>query len=98
MMRHGRRSGLANTGDIVLGSTDEVRDAMADISKLTGGSSGVGRYSRVFGIDDPNPRVISSADLTLLAAEAADLRARLGDDLSHRAKVFLDRLATVGPA
>jgi hypothetical protein len=84
------------TGEVRLGSADEARGAMADISELTGGSSGGGRWSRVFGVADCSPRVISAADLTLLAAEAADLRATLSEDLSSRSKVFLDRLASLG--
>jgi hypothetical protein len=83
------------SGDIPLGSAEEVRGAMADISRLTGGSSGGGRWSYVFAAAGNESRMISGEELKRLPEEAADLRAAHGDELSERARAFLDRLATL---
>jgi len=83
------------SGSVVLGSTEEVTAAMESIAGVTGGSSGAGRWSHVFGVGYESGRFADGDVVEAIAREAADLRAALGDLADESAKLFLDRLAAL---
>ena len=81
---------------IPIGLQSEVRAACREITDLTGGSSGGGRWSRVFGLMDAHiENACSDSALADIAEEARDLRAAFEDSLPDQARRFLDRLAVL---
>jgi hypothetical protein len=80
-------------GPVNLGPVTDFEAAMSEVRRVTGGSSGRGRWSFVFGLTPHSTTV--PVPPGRLAAEAADLRAELGGFLSEETKRFLDRLAEI---
>lgn len=83
---------LSGGRKVALGSIEEVERALSQVHSATGGSSGRGAWSRVFGLE--------AADLTWLASdagnlgrEAADLLAAAELTLGPEAKELLRRLS-----
>ena len=81
-------------GDLPLGSAEALRRGLRDVARLTGGSSGGGRWSFVFGFDGYglSESIYPQEQLVRIAAEAADIREVLAYQLSDDARAFLDRL------
>ena len=78
---------------VALGSDEELANAQRDMADATGGSSAMGRWSRLFGLgaDDAMPVEWSRQ----LGEEAADFRQTLGHQLDDATILLLDRLAAL---
>jgi hypothetical protein len=84
----GRRVRLLNYAD--------VHAAVKEMTALTGGSSGGGRWSYLWGLDMGEGRdPLSPAVASRLGAEAADFQAACGNRLSRRTKVLLSVIASL---
>lgn len=94
--RHGFTEMALCTADgreIVLGTEEDVRGALAEMAAATGGSSGRGRWSSLFGLKAADAMPTDQADR--LALEAEEFRQLQGITLSERTGVLLDRLAAL---
>jgi len=92
-------------GTLAVGSAESLRRGMEEVSRLTGGSSGGGRFSYVFGFDGHvrSGHVYPEKELLRLAAEAAELLTTLELHLSNSpatqgARTFLETLAALPDA
>jgi len=83
----------ADGREIVLGTEEDVRGALAEMAAATGGSSGRGRWSSLFGLKAEDAMPTDQADR--LALEAEEFRQLQGITLSERTGVLLDRLAAL---
>lgn len=83
----------ADGREIVLGTEEDVRGALAEMAAATGGSSGRGRWSLLFGLEAEDAMPPDLADR--LALEAEEFRQLQGITLSERTRVLLDRLAAL---
>jgi hypothetical protein len=81
--------------EVVVGTSEEVRPAMDEIARLTGGSSGGGRMSYLFGLWDAAraEEAWRGPGMPRLAMDAAYALETLGDQLSDETKAFLRGLA-----
>lgn len=86
----------ADGREVALGTEEELRQALVDMSAATGGSSGMGRWSFLFGLRPE--RAMPSDEVTRLAREAADFQQTCGAGLSEQTIELLERLATLDPA
>lgn len=83
---------ISDARTITLGTRDELTATMRQISDATGGSSGAGRWSRVFGLL-PGAQ-LDATEFERLTLEAAELLAMLHDQLDDDARELLRRLAS----
>lgn len=85
----------ADGREVLLGTGAEFQAAVSDIVNATGGSSGRGAFSRLFGLQ---PEVVMAADeAARLGDEAAQFKLVLGDRLRVETVALLDRLSVLQP-
>jgi hypothetical protein len=87
---------ITDDGDeVALGTVDDVRAAVEEISRSTGGSSWGGGISFLFSLRDAatSSGPWRGPGITRLGLEAANAREILGDQLSAETAAFLDRLS-----
>ena len=79
-----------------LGPYSVSRLAVADVARLTGGSSAGGRWSMVFDLGHSDQPEVHSP-LGRLVIEAAEIEAVLGKELNDETVQPLRQLASFGP-
>ena len=84
--------------EVRLGHEQAFREAASEITHWTGGSSALGRWSYLWDLltSPPEDSSLSGGRLDRIAEEAADFQSLGGKDLSDRANLLLQRLATAG--
>ena len=82
---------------IDLGPADKVANALRSLADATGGSSGMGRWSFLFGYA-PTEKHLDAAVADRIAAEARDFKTVLGDQLSPDAERLVAQLASLDVA
>lgn len=76
--------------ELRLGNEDELAAAVEDIRSATGGSSGGGLFSLLFGL---GPGEVSTGWALRLGEEAAEFRRLIGVQLRDETVALLDRLS-----
>lgn len=83
----------ADGREVMLGTEEDVRGALAEMAAATGGSSGRGRWSLLFGLEAEDAMPPDLADR--LALEAEEFRQLQDITLSERTRLLLDRVAAL---
>lgn len=85
--------------EVDLGDRESFHAVASEIGDYTGGSSGLGRWSYLWGhvvAGFPTGESIPHDVFNSIADEAADFQAEVGSDLSEEANELLSRLADAG--